>query len=109
MDEWTGKLHDALAYAYVRGWYAGLDGAKTDEGKVEVARELATKLSAPARVSASDSQAVMAAEVVRLREAVRELHEALSFIAGKVADRRSVDSSDLARAGTAMAKAREAL
>lgn len=33
------KLLDVLAYAYVRGWYDGCDGKKTDEGKMKVAQE----------------------------------------------------------------------
>lgn len=40
---WT-RLHEALATAYVRGWYAGTD-KKNDSGKVAVARELADNLS----------------------------------------------------------------
>lgn len=39
---WT-KLHEALASAYVAGWYAGGE-KKNDSGKVEVAREWADKL-----------------------------------------------------------------
>lgn len=33
------KLLGVLAYAYVRGWYDGGDGKKTDEGKLKVAQE----------------------------------------------------------------------
>lgn len=35
---------DALAYAYVRGWYAGIDGIKNDSGKIKVADELLKEL-----------------------------------------------------------------
>lgn len=37
-------LLETLAYCWVRGWYAGLDGAKTDEGKIHAAQEEFKKL-----------------------------------------------------------------
>ncbi len=40
----VSKLLDVLAYAYVRGWYDGCDGAASDDGKAEVAREQLHKL-----------------------------------------------------------------
>jgi hypothetical protein len=38
------KLMATLAYCWVRGWYAGLDGTKTDEGKIHAAQEEMKKL-----------------------------------------------------------------
>jgi len=35
---------NTLAYCYVRGWYAGIDGAKNDHGKREAAKEEFQKL-----------------------------------------------------------------
>ncbi len=37
-------LLSTLAYCYVRGWYAGIDGAKNDDGKREAAKEELAKL-----------------------------------------------------------------
>ena len=37
--DWT-ELHEALAYAYVLGWYDGTKGKKTDKGKIGVAQYL---------------------------------------------------------------------
>jgi hypothetical protein len=37
-------LMNTLAYCWVRGWYAGQDGAKTDEGKIHAAQEEFAKL-----------------------------------------------------------------
>lgn len=38
--EWT-PLHEVLARAYVRGWRAGREGARSDEGKRATAEVLA--------------------------------------------------------------------
>lgn len=35
---------DALMYAWVRGWYAGQDGQRTDDGKRTAASEIFRKL-----------------------------------------------------------------
>jgi hypothetical protein len=37
-------LLNALAYSWVRGWYAGRDGARTDDGKRDAAKEELAKL-----------------------------------------------------------------
>lgn len=37
-------LLNALAYAWVRGWYAGRDGATNDDGKRDAAKEELVKL-----------------------------------------------------------------
>lgn len=38
------SLLNALAYSWVRGWYAGRDGATNDDGKREAAKEELEKL-----------------------------------------------------------------
>lgn len=72
MTDWK-ELHEALATAWVRGWYAGCDGATTDDGKVEVARELAAKLTGPQGIDAHYTSSTLTDEIVRLRELVVEM------------------------------------
>lgn len=38
------ELLDTLAYCWVRGWYAGTDGERTDAGKRQAAHEELDKL-----------------------------------------------------------------
>lgn len=38
------EVEEALAYAWVLGWYAGCAGVTNDSGKIEAAKELLRRL-----------------------------------------------------------------
>jgi hypothetical protein len=49
----TDSLNGAIAYSWVLGWYAGLKGNKTDEGKIQASADI--KASHPDIVNACNA------------------------------------------------------
>ena len=77
-ENWT-KLHEALAVAYVKGWYAGRDGAASDDGKIKAAEDgvQANPELVAATQDAHYSAAPLIAELAREREKSKALLAAL--------------------------------